>query len=189
MVRLYGVDDALRLPVAPCELRGDQRVRALDLVCHRLADVVEHCRTLRRLHARLQLRRHDSGEVHDLERVLEDVLAIARAEAEPAEDLHELLGEGAAVRLEDRLLARLAHDLLDLRLRLVVRLLDPRRVDPAVFEELRDGQAGDLTAKPVEGGEHDRVRGVVDDEVDTGEMLEGADVAALPADDAPLHVV
>ena len=30
-------------------------------------------------------------EVNDLERVLEDVLPVARAEAEPAHDLHELL--------------------------------------------------------------------------------------------------
>ena len=35
----------------------------------------------------------------------------------------------------------------------------------------------------------DRVRRVVDDEVDAGEVLEGADVAALAADDAALHVV
>jgi indolepyruvate ferredoxin oxidoreductase alpha subunit len=62
--------------------------------------------------------------------------------------MDELVGEWPAVRLEDRLLARLADDLLDLGLRLVVRLLDPRRVDPAVLEELRDGQARDLSPEP-----------------------------------------
>ena len=35
----------------------------------------------------------------------------------------------------------------------------------------------------------DRMRGVVDDEVHTGQMLERADVASLAADDATLHVV
>src|SRR5439155_10958571 len=125
----------------------------------------------------LELGGHGPGEMHDLERVLEDVLAVAGAEPKPPHDLDELVGEGPAVRLEDRLLPGLADDLLDLSLRLVVRLLDPRRMDPAVLEELRDGEAGDLSAEPVEAREHDRMRRVVDDEVHTGEVLERADVA------------
>ena len=50
-------------------------------------------------------------------------------------------------------------------------------------------QLRDLAADPVERREHDRLRRVVDDEVDAGEVLERADVAALAADDAALHVV
>ena len=189
MVRLDGVDDALRLAVASRELRGDERVRALDLVRHRLAHVVEHRRALRGLDARLELGRHDPGEVHDLERVLEDVLAVAGPEAEPAEDLDELVRKRPAVRLEDGLLARLSDDLVDLGLGLVVHLLDPRGMNPAVLEQLRDGQARDLPTQPVEGREDHRMRRVVDDEVDAGEVLERTDVAAFPADDPSLHVV
>ena len=156
---------------------------------HRLAEVVQHRGALRRLHARAELGRHDPGEVHDLERVPEHVLPVARAEAQPAEDLHELLVERAAVRLEHRLLAGLADDLLELGLRLVVRLLDPRRMDAPVLDQLREREARDLAAEPVERREHDRVRRVVDDEVDARQVLERADVAALPADDPALHVV
>src|SRR5207244_3041402 len=122
-------------------------------------------------------------EVDDLERVLEDVLSVARAVLEPAEDLDELLGKLAAVRLEDRLLARLADQLVELGFRLVVRLLDPRRVDPAVLDQLLQRQLGDLPPDPVERGEHDGLRSVVDDEVDAGQVLERSDVAALTADD------
>ena len=46
-----------------------------------------------------------------------------------------------------------------------------------------------LAADAVERREHDRLRRVVDDEVDAGEVLEGADVAAFAADDPALHVV
>src|SRR5205823_13010431 len=46
-----------------------------------------------------------------------------------------------------------------------------------------------LAAQAVERREHDRMRRVVDDEVDAGQVLERADVASLAADDAPLHVV
>ena len=106
--------------------------------------------TLRRLHARFELRGHDPREVDDLERVFEDVLPVARAVLEAAEDLGQVLVHLAAVGLEDRLLAG-SHDVfLELRLRLVVHLLDPRRMDPAVLDELGERDAGDLAADPVE---------------------------------------
>src|SRR3954453_13623984 len=164
-------------------------MRALDLVRQRLADVVQEGRALRGLHARLQLGGHDPGEVDDLERVLEDVLPVARPEPEAAEDLDQPLVDVAAVGLEDGLLAGLLDDLFDLRLRLVVHLLDPRRMDAAVLDQLRQRQLRDLAPDPVEGREHDRLRGVVDDHVDPGEVLEGPNVAALAADDPALHVV
>ena len=136
-----------------------------------------------------ELAGHDPGQVDDLERVLEDVLPVARAELESAEDLDQLLVELAAVRLEHRLLAGLAHEVVDLRLRLVVRLLDPRRVDSPVLEQLLQRQLRDLAAHAVEGREDDGLRRVVDDEVDAGQVLERADVATFAADDPALHVV
>ena len=62
-------------------------------------------------------------------------------------------------------------------------------MDAAVLDQLQQRQLGDLAADPVERREHDGLRRVVDDEVDAGQVLEGADVAALAADDAALHVV
>ena len=47
----------------------------------------------------------------------------------------------------------------------------------------------DLAPDAVERREHDRLRRVVDDDVDAGQVLERADVAALAADDPALHVV
>ena len=125
----------------------------------------------------------------DLERVLEHVLAVARAIAQAAEDLDELFVEVSAVRLEDGLLAGLVDVVLDLRLRLVVHLLDPRRMDAPVLDQLDEGQLRGLAPDSVERRQDDGLRRVVDDEVDAGQMLEGADVPALPADDASLHVV
>jgi hypothetical protein len=94
-----------------------------------------------------------------------------------------------AVRLEDGLLAGGLDVVLDLRLRLVVHLLDPRRLDAAILDQLRQRQLRDLSPDPVERREHDRLRRVVDDDVDARQVLERADVAPLPADDPPLHVV
>ncbi len=60
---------------------------------------------------------------------------------------------------------------------------------PTVGQQLLERQAGDLPADAVKAREHDRPRGVVDDEVDAGEVLQRADVAALAADDPALHVI
>src|SRR6266508_1110167 len=187
VVRLDRMDDVLRLAVAARELGRDRRVRALDLVGHRLAEVVQHRRPLGHLHA--DLGGHDAREVDDLERVLEDILPIARAIPEAPEDLDELLVELTAVRLEHGLFAGLDDVLLDLGLGLVVGVLDPGRVDPAVFDQLRERQLRDLAPDAVEGREDDGLRCVVDDEVDAGQVLERADVASLAPDDPALHVV
>ena len=71
----------------------------------------------------------------------------------------------------------------------VYDLLDARRVDAPVGDELGERETGDLAAHAVEAGEHHGLGRVVDDEVDAGDVLERADVAALAADDAALHVV
>ena len=62
-------------------------------------------------------------------------------------------------------------------------------MDAAVGDQALDGQPGDLAADAVEGRQHHRLGRVVDDDVDAGEVLERADVAALAADDAALEVV
>ncbi len=79
--------------------------------------------------------------------------------------------------------------LLELGLRLVVHLLDPSGMDAPVLDELVERHPGGLAAQRVERREDDRVRCVVDDEVDAGQVLERADVPALTPDDAPLEIV
>ena len=72
---------------------------------------------------------------------------------------------------------------------LVDDLLDPAGMDPAVGDELGEGDPGDLAADGIEARQDDGLRGVVDDQVDAGRLLEGPDVAALAADDPALHLV
>ena len=88
-----------------------------------------------------------------------------------------------------RLLARLAHDDLDLGAALGDGLLDPARMDTSVGDELGECHARHFAADRVEAGEDHRLRRVVDDQVHAGGLLERPDVAALTADDATLHLL
>ena len=119
----------------------------------------------------------------------EHVLAVARAVLEPPEELEDVGWEARHAGVVRGLLAGLADDEVDLGARLGDDLLDPPRVDPAVAHQLRERDSGDLAADRVEAREDDRLGRVVDDQVDPGRLLEGADVAALAPDDPALHLV
>ncbi len=139
--------------------------------------------------ARAQLVGEQAGELRALDRVREHVLAVARPVVQPAQQLRQLRVERADAGLEHGLLAHLLDVVRDLRLGLVEGLLDPGRVDAPVLEQLLEREAGDLPPHAVEPGQDHRRRRVVDDEVDPRQRLERADVAALAADDPPLHLV
>ena len=89
----------------------------------------------------------------------------------------------------DGLFTRLADHEVHLGAGLVHDLLDAAGMDPAVGDQLRDGEARDLPAHRIEARQDDRLGGVVDDQVDAGGLLEGTDVAALAPDDPALHLV
>ena len=94
---------------------------------------------------------------------------------------------------EPDVLARLLAFMLDLLSQLVAgfdhHLLDAGRVDAPVAEEALQGRPGDLATHRVEGAQHDRLGGVVDDDVDAGRRFQRADIAALAPDDAALELV
>ena len=62
-------------------------------------------------------------------------------------------------------------------------------MDAPVRHQPLQGALRDLAADRIESGEDDRLRRVVDDHVDPGHGLEGADVPPLAPDDAPFHLV
>ena len=72
---------------------------------HGLADVVQQRGAARRLERRAELGGHDRRDVRALERVAQDVLAVARAVLEAAEQLDQLGVQARHVGLEARLLA------------------------------------------------------------------------------------
>lgn len=62
-------------------------------------------------------------------------------------------------------------------------------MDPAVVDQLLQGDPGHFPAHRVEAGNDHRFRRIVDDQVDTGQGLQGPDVPAFPADDPALHFI
>ena len=70
-----------------------------------------------------------------------------------------------------------------------VHLLDSCRMNTPVGDQVHEGQPGGFPSHRVKAAEQHRLRGVVHHHVDSGDLLEGPDVAALTPDDPPLHLV
>src|SRR4029079_17757265 len=189
VMRGDAVDHLERQVVPLRDLGTDGRVRPLDLVVDRLADVVEQTAHLGDLDVGAALRRDDGREVARLDHVIEHVLAVARAVLESAEELDDLRRQPRDPGLVSGLLAGLPDDEVDFGTCLGDDFLDPTGMDAPISDELRDRDPGDLATNRVETTQDDRLRGVVDDQVDAGGLFEGADVATLPADDPALHLV
>ncbi len=101
----------------------------------------------------------------------------------------QLFMQAGDVRLLRGGLAELADVLLHLLLRFADDFLDAGRMDAAVLDQLFERELGDLATDVVEAGDDDDAGRVIDDHVNTGGFLEGADVAAFAADDPAFHVV
>ena len=121
--------------------------------------------------------------------MVEHILAVTGAVLHAAEQLDKLGMQAVDVRLENGALALGLDGGVDLLLGLGDHFLDAGGMDAAVLNELFERDARDFAPHGIEARERDGLGRVVDDEVAAGERLDGADVAALAADDAALHLV
>ena len=165
-------------------------VRALDLLVDALADVVEQPGAARDLDVEPQLAGHDAGQHADLDRVLQQVLRVRRSGTSGGRARAPARGAPCAGRGR-RPPARRPPCTAPRSRRSHLATTSSMRVGwmrPSAISRV-ERQLGDLAPHRVEAGDDHRLGRVVDDQVDAGRRLERADVAALAADDAALHVV
>ena len=121
--------------------------------------------------------------------MLEHVLTKRGTVAQGTKGLDDLGVQVVDAGIEGSLLASLAHALLNQVGGLVIHLLDAGRVNAAVSDKVLKGHAGGLATDRIEARKHNGLGRIIDHEVDTGNLLEGADVATLAANDATLEVI
>ncbi len=85
--------------------------------------------------------------------------------------------------------ARFANRIVNFLLGFFDHLFDAGGMDASVENELFERNSRYFPAHRVKTGEDDRFRRVVNDEVNARRRFQRADVSALTADDAALHVV
>ena len=184
-----GPADGLGHAILLGDIAADVGVRALDLVGHRLADVVQQGAGLADLDVGADLGGQHRGDPRGEHAFLEDVAAVAGAEAQVAQLLDQLWVQAAHTGLKHRLFARFLQDLVHLLAGLLHHLLDTGRVDAAIDNQLGQRDPGDLAPDGVEARKRHRFRRVVDDQVDARGLLQRTDVSSLAADETTLHLI
>ena len=119
----------------------------------------------------------------------QDILAEAGAVFQAADKLDEVGVQAVNAQLHNGLVALALHLDLQLAAALVNGLLDAGGMDTAVSDQAFKGHAGNLAAGLVKAGQRDGLRRIVNDQIAAGGGLQCADVAALTADDAALHLI
>ena len=121
--------------------------------------------------------------------MVENVLPVTGSPAHAADQLDQLGVKSVHATLVGCLLTSLDDRCLHFLFRLVDDLLDAAGMDASVGYQLLQREPRDLAPHRIEAGDHYGVRRVIDDDVDAGGQLEGADVPSFPADDAALHLI
>src|SRR6266849_2067781 len=85
VMRTHCVHDRGRYPMSLQQVCPDDGMRTLDLVVDGLADVVEQARHLGDANVGADLGRHHGGEISDLFRMIQHLLAVAGTETQDAE--------------------------------------------------------------------------------------------------------
>ena len=119
----------------------------------------------------------------------QSVLTKAGAVLQPADQLDQVGVQAMDAQLHHRTLALALHLQFQIVAALFHRLLDAGGVDTAIADQTLQRHAGHLAAGLVKGGQGDGFRGIIDDQIHAGSGLQCADVAALAADDAALHLI
>ena len=188
-MRADGGDDVRRFAAGLGDLGAEGRVRAVALEVHGLAQVVQQAGPARDVHAAADFGGHRPGQMRDFDGVAQDILAVAGAEHQLAQQTLDFRMQAADAGLDGGALARFLDALFGKLAGFLDGLFDAPRVDAPVADQSGQGDLGNLAANRIEGRYDDGLRGVIYDQVHAGELLEGADVSALAADDPAFHLV
>ena len=188
-MRLDGVDDDGVFLVLPGKVGAQLHMAALHLVVDGLAQVMQKTCPLCQGHIHAQLRSHQSGNVRHLDGVVQHVLTVRGAVLLTTQNLHQLRVQVVHAGFVAGSLAFLPDGAIHLFPSLLHHILNAGRMDPAVGNELLQSQPGNLPADGIEAGNGDGLGSVVDNQVNTGDGFESADIPALPADDPALHFI
>ncbi len=188
-MRFDGIDQDLGLLEPANKVGADLGVRPFRFTVDRLADIVQQPAPLGHDSIQFQFRRHEAAQHRHFLGVSQDVLAVRRPVIQLTQLPDNVQVQSVNSQFETGLLPRLADNHFHFALRFVHDLLDARRVDTAIRNQLLQRHTGNLPANRVVAGENHRLRGIIDDNVNPGAGLECPDIASLTSDNAPLHLI
>ena len=189
MVRLNGVDYRLALLILTGNVNADIYMRTFNFMIQRFANVVQQAGTACGGGVKPKLRGHNTGQVGNLKRMVQNILAVASAVTQPPQKLNQFGMNSIDAGLNDGALTLLLNRRLHLTAGFINCFLNAGGVNTSIRDQALQRNAGHLAAHGFKAGKRDGLRRVVNDKVYAGHRFNRTDIAALTADDAALHFV
>ena len=189
MVRLDRIDNDLRFFILAAQIRAQLDMGPFHFMVHCLADIVEQACAFGKSDIKAEFSGDQSGQLRDLNRMLERILAVTGPEAELAEKPDKFGMDPVHADFQSRRLTFL----LDLRINfffgLFNHLFDSCRMDTSVNNQSLESNAGDFPSDGIKTGNNDRLGSIINDQVYACHGLQCTDVTAFTADDPALHLI
>ena len=189
VVGFDGVDDDGIFLVLPGKIGAQLYMAAFHLVVNGLAQVMEQAGTLCHGDVHAKLRGHQTGDMGNLNGVVQNVLTVRGTVLLASQNLDQFGVQVVNAGLIAGALALFADGAVNFLARLFHHVLNAGGMNAAVHNELLQCKPGNLPTDGIKAGNGDGFRGIVDDQIDAGNGLQCADVPAFPADDAALHLI
>ena len=149
MVSVDSVDNLFVFLVLTCVFNAELDVRAVKLVVESLTYIVEKACTLCKLDVCADFGSHKTCKVGNLKRVVKNVLTVAGAVSQAAENFDKLGMNTVDTCVENGSFTCLFDCVLNLFACLFVHFLNAGRVNSAVGNELFESESCDLSANGV----------------------------------------
>ena len=177
------------LAVLLADIHTDLHMAALDLMVKGLADIMQQACAACQLNVHAKLASHQAGQPCHFQRMAQHILAVAGAILQAADQLDQIGMQAVDTKVHHSLFALALHLNFQFAAALIHGFLNAGRVDTAIGDQALQGHAGHFTAGLVKAGKGDGFRRIINNEVTASGSFQSADVAALAANDAALHLV
>ncbi len=189
MVGTDGIAHIRVLLILLGQLHAKDCVRQFGVGLRHFANIVQQTGTLGQLGIETQFRSHGSSQIGHLAAVLQQVLAVRGTILHAAHHAHQLMVHIVDAQVDAGTLTYLGNLLLNLFAGLGNHLFNTGGMDAAVGHQFMQRQAGNFAANGVEAAEDNSIGRVVDNDLHTGERFQGANVAALAANDTAFDLL
>ena len=177
----------LMIPLA--QVNADIHMGAFHLAVNCLADVMQQTGTLCLCCIDAQFSGKNTGDMGNLNGMLQDILSITGAVTHAAQQLNQLRMQAMDAGLQNGTFTFLLDDLFHLAAALFDHFFDAGRMNPSVNNQLFQCQACNFTANRIKAGQRDCLRRIINNEINTGQSFQCADIAAFTANDTALHLI
>jgi len=132
---------------------------------------------------------HHARHPADLDGMLENILAIAGAIAQTAEQFDDFRMDSDHARFKDSSFTFCLDGGIHFFTGFVDHLFNPGWMNTAVDDQFFQSDPGNFAPDRVKAGQNHSFRRVVDDQVNTCHGFDGPDIASFSTDDAAFHFV